>query len=129
MHRLLVGIVGAVSLCANVGLARAADAPSLVGTWTGTGPSVSASDGWETGRTYTIVVTEQQGSVFKARGERQGGQDEMLGVIRADGQMILFSNSDGVSTGMLLGPDRFESCYVGGGDDAMATCMIMTKTK
>lgn len=129
MHRLLIGIAGAIAICGSAGLAHAADAPSLTGTWSGTGPSVSASDGWETGRAFTMTVTEQRGPVFKARSEWPGGQDEVMGVVRADGQTILFNNSDGISMGTLLGPDQIEICYVEGGDDAMATCLILNRSK
>lgn len=129
MCRLLVGIAGAIAICGSVGSAHAADAPSLMGTWTGTGPSVSAGEGWETARSYTLVVTEQRGPVFKGRNEWPGGQEELMGVIRADGQTILLNNSDGLSLGTLLGPDQMEGCYVEGGDDAMATCMILNRSK
>lgn len=129
MRRLLVGIAGAIAIGGSAGSAQAADAPSLLGTWSGTGPSVSAGEGWETGRSFTMTVTEQRGPVFKARSEWPGGQEEMLGVIRADGQTILLTNSDGLSLATLLGPDQMEGCYVEGGDDAMATCMILNRSK
>ena len=67
----------------GIGVAQAAEAPSLLGTWTGKGPSVSNSDGWETARSYTLVVTEQHGPVFKGRNEWPGGQEDLMGAIRA----------------------------------------------
>ncbi|MGD9508080.1 MAG: hypothetical protein AB7I59_02855 [Geminicoccaceae bacterium] len=129
MRRLLVAIVGAIAIAGCAEAALAADAPSLMGSWTGTGPSVGAGEGWETGRSFTMTVTEQRGPVFKAMSEWPGGQEEMLGVIRADGRTILLNNSDGVSMATLLGPDQMEACYVEGGDDALATCMILNRSK
>jgi opacity protein-like surface antigen len=58
MRRLLMVGVLAVG---SAGLAHAADPPSVMGSWTGKGHSISAGQGWETERSYTLVVTEQRG--------------------------------------------------------------------
>jgi hypothetical protein len=125
MRRLLMVGVLAVG---SAGSAHAADPPSVMGTWTGEGHSISG-EGWETERSYTLVVTEQRGPVFKGRNEWPGGQEDVVGVIRADGKSIHLSNSDGVSSAMLLGPDSMEACYAEGGDDAQAVCMTLTRAK
>lgn len=69
------------------------------------------------------------GAVFKGRNEWPGGEDEVIGVIRADGTSILLSNSDGVSSATLLGPDSMEACYVEAGEDAQAVCLMLTRAK
>jgi hypothetical protein len=111
----------------SIGMARAADPPSLAGTWTGSGASVSKSDDWQTDRAYTLEITDQRGQVFKGINRWQGGEDEVFGVLRGDGVSVLLSNSDGESTAVLLDPDTMEICYVEGGEDAMATCATLSR--
>jgi hypothetical protein len=126
MHR---AIMMAFVLLGGLGTAQAADAPSLLGTWSGKGPSLSSSDGWQTDRSYTLVVTEQRGAVFEGHNEWPGGQDDVRGVIKADGTSILLSNGDGEGSATLLGPDSMEACYVEGGEDGMAACILLTRSQ
>ena len=127
MQHRLIGL--AVVIVGLGGAAQAADAPSLTGTWSGKGTSVSKSEGWETERSYTLVITEQRGQVFKGHNEWPGGQDEVLGVVKADGSSLLLTNADGVSSATLIDADSMEACYAEGGDDAMAVCVTLTRTR
>ena len=107
--------------------AHAAEAPELTGTWSGSGSSVSNSEGWETGRSASITITEQRGPVFKGVIKYESGEEEFVGVIKADGKTILMSSDDGIANATLISPNEIEDCYVEGGDDAMATCTIMKR--
>lgn len=126
MRRLLV--LGFLAI-GSLGTAHAADAPSLLGTWTGKGPSISNEAGWETERAYTLVITEQRGQVFKGHSEYTGGQEDIFGVIRADGRSVLIDDDDGMFALSLLGPDSMEVCYVEAGADAIATCTTLARAK
>jgi hypothetical protein len=108
---------------------HAADAPELTGTWSGAGPSVSQSEGWETARSANLQITEQRGPVFKGSVQYEGGEEEFLGVVQADGKSILISNNDGNVTATLLSPAEMEVCFVEGGDDATASCSILKRAE
>ncbi len=107
--------------------AHAADAPELTGTWNGSGPSVSENEGWETDRSASMLITEQRGRVFRGEVTYEGGGEEFLGIVQADGKSILISNDDGHVNATLTGADEMEVCYVEGGDDAIANCTLMKR--
>jgi hypothetical protein len=108
---------------------HAADAPEVTGTWSGAGPAVSESEGWETSRSASLAITEQRGRVFRGEVKYEGGGEEFVGVIQADGKTILISNDDGHVTAYLSSPAEMEVCYIEGGDDATATCTTMTRAE
>jgi hypothetical protein len=125
--RSLVVVAG---FCLTFGAAaNAADVPELAGTWNGVGPSVSNEEGWETERSASITIDEQRGRVFRGKVHYEGGEEEFVGIIQADGKSILISNDDGRDDVTLTGPDEMELCYVQGGDDAIATCMLMKRAQ
>ncbi|HEX2524810.1 MAG TPA: hypothetical protein VHL31_00705 [Geminicoccus sp.] len=109
--------------------ARAADAPELTGTWSGVGPSVSDDEGWEAARSTNLQITEQRGQTFKGRVQYEGGEEDFIGVIRADGKSILIANDDGNVTATLVSPNEMEVCYVEGGSDATATCSMLKRSE
>ncbi|HEX2529761.1 MAG TPA: hypothetical protein VHL31_26160 [Geminicoccus sp.] len=127
MARSSVIVATLAVLCAPPALA--AEMPDLVGTWTGVGPAVSVSDGWQTDRPATLVITEQQGAVFKGQYMWPNDEEPTVGVIRQDGKTILTSGTLGSNLHMLTGPDEMEACYIEGGDDAIAVCRILKRTK
>jgi hypothetical protein len=126
--RLLTWIVVGMGIVQGVP-ARAADAPELTGTWSGVGPSVSDDEGWEAARSTNLQITEQRGQTFKGRVQYEGGEEDFIGVIRADGKSILIANDDGNVTATLVSPNEMEVCYVEGGSDATATCSMLKRSE
>ncbi len=123
--RSLTIIAGLCLTCSAA--AYAAEVPELTGTWNGVGPSVSNEEGWETERSTSITIDEQRGRVFRGEVKYEGGDDEFVGIIKADGKTILISDDDGNVTATMTGPDEMEVCYVAGGDEATATCTLMKR--
>ncbi|WP_157505389.1 hypothetical protein [Geminicoccus roseus] len=121
-------IVAGLWLTASAG-ASAAEVPELTGTWSGSGPAVSEGEGWETERSTNMSIDEQHGRVFRGVVKYEGGEEDFVGIIQADGKGILISNEDGHVTGMLTAADEMEVCYVEGGDDAIATCSTMKRAQ
>jgi hypothetical protein len=74
-------------------------------------------------------ITEQRGPVFKGHVQYEGGEEDFLGVVRADGKSILISNNDGNVTATLISPNEMEVCFVEGGDDATATCIVLKRSE
>ena len=125
MNRMAFIIVG---LGLVTGTAHAAEVPELTGSWSGSGPAVSEDEGWETARSANLRITEQRGPVFRGHVTYEGGEEDFLGVVQADGEHILITNDDGNVTATLTGPGEMEVCYVEGGDDAMASCSILKRS-
>ncbi|HEX2527200.1 MAG TPA: hypothetical protein VHL31_13010 [Geminicoccus sp.] len=126
MHRIAL-IVGAAMLAGAT--AHAADAPELTGTWSGSGPSVSEDEGWEAARSANLQITEQRGPVFKGHVQYEGGEEDFVGVVQADGKNILISNDDGNVMATLISPSEMEVCYVEGGGDATAYCSMLKRSE
>ncbi len=109
----------------------AQDAPSMIGTWTGTGEGVGIKDGWSSGE-ITFVITEQRGSAFKGHDVLNPEPDsesrnEFVGAIALDGRTITTADEDGVTTGFLVDPNTYEVCYSKAGEDAEVTCARLTR--
>jgi hypothetical protein len=126
MHKIAI-IVGATMLAATA--AHAADAPELTGTWAGSGASVSEDEGWQPTRSTTIQITEQRGSVFKGHVTYEGGEEDFLGVVKADGKTLMMTDDDGDVTATLSSPNEMELCYIAGDDDAIAYCTILKRSE
>jgi hypothetical protein len=120
--------IAAFSLSVAAGAAHAANAPELTGTWSGVGPSVSSDEGWEEARSANLQITEQRGPVFKGHVQYEGGEEDFVGVVQADGKSIQISNDDGIVTGTLVSPSEMEVCYVEGGGDAIAYCSMLKRS-
>ena len=127
MKSLAIAVVIGASLVTG---AQAAEVPELTGTWSGSGASVSESEGWETSRSLNLVISEQRGPVFKGNVQYEGGEDDFLGAIKADGKTILITDDDGTVSATLLNPDEMEVCYVAGDDDEMtANCAVVKRSE
>ncbi|WP_191059658.1 hypothetical protein [Geminicoccus harenae] len=118
-----------VAVLSSGAAAYAQEVPELSGTWSGTGPAVSATEGWEASRSASMAITEQRGRVFRGEVKYEGGEEDFVGVIQADGKTILMSNDDGNVTAYLSSPSEMEVCYIEGGDEAMAACTAMTRAE
>jgi len=118
-----------VAVLSSGAAAYAQEAPELTGAWSGTGPAVSATEGWEATRSASMAITEQRGRVFQGQVKYEGGEDEFVGIIQADGKTILMSNDDGRVDATLTGPDEMEVCYVEGGDDMIAACTVLKRVQ
>lgn len=109
----------------------AQDAPSMVGTWTGTSEGVGIRDGWS-GGDITYVITEQRGSAFKGhdvhnRGTASESRGEFVGGVALDGRTIRTADEDGITTGLLVDPNTLEQCYYKAGEDAEVSCYRLVR--
>jgi hypothetical protein len=110
--------------------AFAQDAPSLVGTWTGTGEGMAP--GGVVSVPITFVVTEQEGRAFRVgvTYEHDGGShsEPNYGVIAPDGQSVFLATPDAPIIAKLQSETSLDLCYVEDGeDDALAMCARLTK--
>jgi len=111
--------------------AIAADAPSLLGTWSGEAEGVGAEDGWKKGP-VTFVIGEQRGRAFtgKATYPTAGGEEtaEVYGTVAMDDRTIFIADDDGAYAGTVNG-DTLRLCYVESGPDASTKCLEATRQK
>ena len=120
----------AAVLCLAFGAAaQAAEVPELTGTWNGAGPAVSNEAGWQAVRSAIMTICEQRGLVFRGQVQYEGGEDEFVGIVKADGKTVLISDDDGLVTATLTSPGEMELCYIAGGDEATAACLIMKRAE
>ena len=121
----VAALLGALS----VGPASAADAPSLVGTWTGEGRGMTP--GGVAGGPLKFVVTEQDGNAFRGEISYDNGgttyTEAVVGAIAADGKAFFQAGDDGIVTGSIDSPPSISTCYVEMGDDAQVNCATLTK--
>jgi hypothetical protein len=104
-----------------------AQAPSLTGTWTGSGEGIGAEEG-RGPQAVTVEVTEQQGATFTGRvayGEGEG--EPIVGTVAPDGRTVHRAGDDGHATGALTAADTMEVCYIEVGADAEASCVVLTR--
>jgi len=126
--KLLIGIAAALLLAAP---ATAAEAPSLLGTWSGEAEGVGAQDGWKAGP-VTFVIGEQRGRAFigKATYPTAGGQEtsDVYGTVAMDDRTVFIADDDGAYAGTVAG-DTLRLCYVESGPDASTKCLEATRQK
>jgi len=122
-------LIAAVALLATP--AVAAEAPSLLGTWTGETEGVGAQDGWKKGP-VVIVIDKQEGRAFTGTATYPAaGADAtspFYGSISADGRSVFIADEDGAGAGTVAG-DTLRLCYVEPGTDASAACLEATRQK
>jgi hypothetical protein len=88
--------MAALSLMMAGGISQAADAPTLTGTWTGSGQGAGKEEGWTTG-SLTLEITEQRGPAFIGNKifDNQDQRDPFWGAVAADGRTVHIVDSDG----------------------------------
>lgn len=106
----IVGIVGITT----------ADIPDLVGNWSGPYAEYNSGQGFseKEGGFFFLNITEQQDRIFAGYSLYTSGNGtevkrDLAGVISADGtELSLAEESNGYSTGKIIGPDEFELTYL-----------------
>jgi hypothetical protein len=137
-------VVAAGGLLAATTLSMAQDAggyPDMRGRWKGTNDGVVLGvgayhrDDAKPGeprtvkKEFTLDIKGQDGGKFWGEIVSKEDTGPVLGVIAGDRQTIhLVDNAGGHINGKLIGPGRFEMCYLRPGKDIMvAACNVHTK--
>jgi hypothetical protein len=125
--RIAAVFVAGVALLAAPALAD--DIPQLTGTWKGPGDGVNLKHGFLPGGDVTIVVTEQQGRVFKAeitypRGDK-AITEPLVGSIDVDGDRIMMIGDNGTHIAE-YDDGVIENCYQSP-DSGTIACMELKK--
>ena len=111
--------------------ALAADAPSLLATWSGQTEGVGVQDGWKQGP-VTLVIGEQRGHAFTgtATYPEAGGEatSDIYGTVALDGRTVFIADDDGAYAGTVVG-QTLSLCYVESGPDASTKCLEATLQK
>ncbi len=129
---MLIGRYAAVTafwLAACCSLALAADAPNLIGTWTGKTDSIGDAHGLRT-RERTVHITEQTDSRFRGYFDYEAGHKDIFGIVFPDNVSFAWVSkaSKGQVQGRILGPDHIAACYIESGPDATAGCSDLKRT-
>jgi hypothetical protein len=105
-----------------------AQALDLKGAWAGKSEQVTAKTEFKE-RDILVNVLDQQGNRFWGTTSHGGETEKMIGVIRADGKSLYWVDVDdsGIVEGVVLGPDKIETCYLESGDHAIAACSVLTR--
>lgn len=80
-------------------------------------------------RQWIVTIDEQDGSGLSGT-RTSAGSDKteiLLGVIRANGKTILFSDEDTLFQAELISPTEMEVCAQEAGDAIIATCELLKK--
>jgi hypothetical protein len=134
MSMLRMALAGAIIFAAGTAMAD----QHLVGTWTtadseGRGARVNSDHGLGTGdallggadETWTLTIEEMEGSGFHAEWCSPNSCEDVVGVIRADGETILMADEDGVFIGGMV-DDQLEVCYLEPGEETrVADCHLL----
>lgn len=81
----------------------------------------------EAGLTFRLTVEELQSNGFHGQWCSEVRCEDLVGVVRADGETVLMADEDGTFTGTLR-DGQFELCYVeADAEDRVAFCSMMTK--
>jgi len=113
--------------------------PDLRGTWNGESESIIADGGnphhaGSPGREpqlssipFTMTIDKQDGRRFSGSFSSPRSTEAVIGVISRNGTILLV-DSDGYGVGTLLGPGRWESCYLQiASSGQVASCVELTK--
>ena len=110
--------------------ARAADEPSLVGTWTGQRDRIAKVEG-RRGGLATLVITEQQGNTFAGRLKRSnptGDEEEPLwGAFTPGAQLMMGSDDEGTYIFRLIDQNTLDYCYSEAGPSARSVCARLVR--
>jgi len=109
--------------------AIAQEVPALTGTWTGNSMAMTPGGGGE--GPVTFVVTEQDGSAFRADVTYPEGDkaetESVVGLVAPDGKTFLYAGDVGHATGSIHSASSLDLCYIEIGDDAVVACTRLTK--
>ena len=107
-------LIGSLIIATLSASAVAAEAPSLVGTWTGQRDRIAKTDG-RRGGLATLVITEQQGNTFAGHLKRSnptGDVDEPLwGAFSPGGHLMMGSDDEGFYIFSLVDQNTLDYCY------------------
>jgi hypothetical protein len=110
--------------------ALSADAPSLVGTWTGQRDRIAKVEG-RRGGLATLVITEQQGNTFRGHLKRSnptGDEDEQLwGAFAPGGQLMMGSDEEGTYIFHVIDQNTLDYCYSETGPSPRTVCARLTR--
>jgi hypothetical protein len=110
--------------------ALSADAPSLVGTWTGQRDRMAKVEG-RRGGLATLVITEQQGNTFRGHLKRSnptGDEDEQLwGAFATGGQLMMGSDEEGTYIFHVIDQNTLDYCYSETGPSPRTVCARLTR--
>jgi hypothetical protein len=128
MPRARIALAGAFCLAASTA-APAADAPSLVGTWTGKTDSIGDVYGLRT-RERTVHITEQTDRRFRGYFIYEAGRRDFFGIVFPDNVSFAWVSpaSKGEVQGRILAPNHIAACYIEAGAEATAGCSDLTRT-
>ncbi len=109
--------------------ARADDAPSMIGTWSGKTNTIGDIYGLRT-RDRTVHITEQTDRRFRGYFVYEAGRKDFFGIVFPDNVSFAWVSptSKGEVHGRILGPDHIAACYVEAGEQATAGCSDLTRT-
>jgi hypothetical protein len=112
--------------------ALGAEAPSLVGTWTGQRDRIAKVEG-RRGGLATLVITEQQGNTFAGHLKRSnptGDEDEPLwGAFTPGGHLMMGSDDEGTYIFSLIDQNTLDYCYSETGPSARTVCARLTRQR
>ena len=123
-----IALAAAFLLAASLA-ATAADAPNLVGTWTGKTDSIGDEHGLRT-RERTVHITEQTDRRFRGYFDYEAGHKDIFGIVFPDNVSFAWVSkaSKGQVQGRILGPDHIAACYIESGPGATAGCSDLKRT-
>lgn len=103
----LIKVCGVVVLCgAMFAVAASGQCPNVVGQWTGTFNNVCTQDGYYNGIVMPILITDQQGCLFRGLAIDSEGTNAFTGAIQIFSGLptnIVLSTNGGVGLGKLTG--------------------------
>jgi hypothetical protein len=126
--------LSAIALAALVvaSSARADEAFSLVGTWTGPRERLSKVDGWRAGNA-TLVVTEQKGRTFTGYLDRTNPsgdvKENLWGAFTPNGRLMMASDEEGFYSFDLIDNNTLDYCYSEAGSSPRTVCATLTRKK
>jgi hypothetical protein len=110
--------------------ALSAEAPSLVGTWSGQRDRIAKVEG-RRGGLATLIITEQQGNTFKGhlkRSNSTGDEDEQLwGAFTPGGHLIMGSDEEGTYIFSLVDQNTLDYCYSETGPAPRSVCARLSR--
>jgi hypothetical protein len=127
MKALIGSLTVVVALSAS---ALAAEAPSLVGTWTGQRDRIAKVEG-RRGGLATLVITKQEGNTFAGHLKRSnptGDEDEPLwGAFSPGGHLIMGSDDEGFYIFSLVDQNTLDYCYSETGASPRTVCARLVR--
>jgi hypothetical protein len=129
MKALICSLMVAIALSES---AFGADAPALVGTWTGQRDRIAKVEG-RRGGLATLVITEQQGNTFIGHLKRSnptGDEDEPLwGAFSPGGRLMMGSDDEGTYIFSLVDRNTLDYCYSETGASPRTVCARLVRQR